>query len=820
MAIEKNGKNVKCKKNKYEILRPSNVFLLKEITIQKRKLHYAFIGGMWYSKNKFSLESKISLPYPFSTYYVTKILDKKYDGKICRSLYYVKMPIIVLQFDKKCICIEFDPVIKIEGGEIIPFVSLREDEKHYTVSFYLFKEFYIKEKKYAWLGFGRKKKIVLDLKPGDVFDFSVKIKEHRDWKEAVREFIEKKIPDKINIKNAKNIFEKGKEALWRSYDHLTGSFLQLPWSKAPGFTFVNSSYSLLSFEAIRLYYFMKWYRETRDTDFLEWSLRLKNLFKNPRLIKKDLRRGEGIVWYNMTNLSKQGLEGFFYLDCGYGGYPGGQGTITFNLLRYLELNEDKDIEKLVKDGLEYILSTQNRNGSWPMAIHQEGLVRFRPENLEKYETYGGTAECVRALIQGYKRFKDKKMLDSAFKGLKYLEANYPICYHGLRDIGINEAEAFSAVSIIEAFLDAYEFKKDKKYLENALVYAYYTLTWFYLYDTIKLKLMFNFHPISESITPRLSPYESALIVSTYLRLHKLTKDTLWKKIAKLAFIETTRWISKNGGLCEGIFPRFLDKLESLPMEQTFATVELLKASSKFFKPYKKREDSNRKKINEKIKFVKNDKELSIIYDKEEILRFDVEKFKIVFLKGANLNEYGISFSFFDSYLRKNIIGVKKFLRGKYGKYILGIGEIKRFIKGVYPPKTFDRIEIDPFEKYEKKDCGIMISKNYVDIYCETDLHRIECKVNVFVEKEKICIHFDPVVVKVLNHDVPCKKILFPIIGAKLKEKKGNVLQFDGFAVEGDFKDTIEGNNITVVDQTLATNWTHGGIYRGKFRIEI
>ena len=132
---------------------------------------------MWYSKKDFSLNHEdISLPYPFSTYYTTKILDKRYNDVTYRSLYYVKMPVVVLQFQDECICVEFDPVIQYGNQEIIPFISLSEDKEYYVVSFYLFNEFYIKEKKYAWLGVGKKKNITLDFKSGDSFQFSVKMK--------------------------------------------------------------------------------------------------------------------------------------------------------------------------------------------------------------------------------------------------------------------------------------------------------------------------------------------------------------------------------------------------------------------------------------------------------------------------------------------------------------------------------------------------------------------------------------------------------------------------------------------------------------------
>ena len=806
--------------NCYTIKLDKDRYILKRYYVEKaKKLLYAFIGGMWYSKNVFSLEQDISLPYPFSTYYTFKILDKKCDDELCRSLLYVKMPLIVLQFEDKCVAIEFDPLIKINGKEIFPFISLSENKEHYIITFYLFKEFEIKEKESAWLGIGKKKRIEVEIKPGDDFHFSVKIKEYKKWQDAVRKSAER--AENVDIKDAKEVFEKGKQALWRSYDHLTGTFLQLPWRNATGFTFVNSSYSLLTYDAVRLYCFTKWYEESGDKDFREWSEKLRNLFTNPKLYKRDLKRGKGIVWYNMTNLTKNGLQGYFYMDCGYGGYPGGQATIAFHLLQYLNYRDDAEIEHLVKQSLGYIMSTQKKNGSWPMAIKQEGLIKMRPERLDRYETFVGTSECIRALIAGYKRFKDEEMKTSAFKGLDYLRDNYPICYNGLRDIGINEAEAFSAVSIIDAFLDAYDLTGDKELLENALNYAYYALTWFYFYDTDNLRLKYNFHPISFSITPRLSPYESMWIVSTYMRLYNVTKDNLWKRMAKLTYNEAVKWRSENGGLSEGVFPRGFDELKPLPMEQTFATVEMLRASTNFFQ-LDQRKPKEKSKVNRKT-VIKRDKEkLIFLYDGKEVMIFDLNKFKVTSIYGAKLNIYGISFSFFDSYSLKSKIKmrIKQRLRGKYGKFLLGLGDAKYFLQGVKKPEQYSKVKVNSFELYRKKKLHTYISGNMAKVSCETELHKIIFEIYINEEREQIIISFDPLIIEVLKHDISCKQVLFPTVGSASIRKTGTSLQFDGFEVRGDFKKVVETPDFTAVDQTLATNWTHGGVYKGKFEIMI
>jgi hypothetical protein len=819
MIHEEIDDNLSIEKNLYRVKNPFNSLLLKRIYISKKPLSYAFIGGMWYSKKEFSLKQDISLPYPFSTYYTTKILDKWHNNVCCRSLFYVKMPVMVLQFDHECICIEFDPVITCNNFEIIPFISLFEKDDTYCISFYLFNEFFVIEKEHAWLGFGEKKKKKLDLKQGDVFNFNVCIKKFNTWDEAVLQYADHKLPEEIKIDSAKKVFQQAKQGLFRSYDHLTGSFLQLPWKDTPGFTFVNSSYSLLSYEAVRLHYFSEWFSKTADKQFEMWRNGLRNLFVNKKLYKTSLTKGHGLVWYNMTNLTKKGLEGFFYMDCGYSGYPGGQSTTAFHLLKYLSYCEDTKIKGLVEKSLEYIVSTQNENGSWPMAIRQEGMLQFRLEDMSKCVTHGGTAESVRALLMGYKMFADEAMKDAAYKGLLFLQDRNPICYNGLRDIGINEAEAFSAVSCIDAFLDAYEDTKKEKYKEFAVLYGMYCLPWLYWYDTKNLKLKFNFHPISYSITPRLSPYESVWIVSTFLRLHHYSKNAIWKKVATALYNEAVAWVSSTGGLCEGVFPRFLESLYCLPMEQTFATVELLHASSHFFDIEKKGSDTKIEPSDPLIQLVQKDNCVVVFYKDSEVLRFNAAECRIVFLKGVSLNKYGISFSFPKAYDNSSKLKmlVKKHLRGKYTKFILSIADVKYFLQGVHAPKISDKIKIDMLKNHIKS-WDVSIDKGVIRGWCQTSLHKISYTISFCIKDKKFLICFNPLVIEVLDHDVAVPQVLFPVIGSSLLSSNNEYLEFDGCIVRCENNKIIMQDTVTAVDQTYVTNWTHGGVFQGKFDI--
>jgi len=72
----------------------------------------------------------------------------------------------------------------------------------------------------------------------------------------------------------------------------------------------------------------------------------------------------------------------------------------------------------------------------------------------------------------------------------------------------------------------------------------------------------------------------------------------------------------------------------------------------------------------------------------------------------------------------------------------------------------------------------------------------------------------------LNHDLSIGHTFFPVIGSKSKKRVGRQLFFDGFTVIGDFKDIVFSDDFTAVDQTRATNWTHGGLYKGRFDIVL
>jgi lanthionine synthetase-like protein len=822
MIYEKIDKDISCNKNKYTLLKSKEEYLLKQITIEKDQLQYAFIGGMWYTHEEFSFNDKISLPYPFSTYYTFKIIDKNYQNTRYRPLLYVKTPLLVIQLKKKCICVKFNPYIKHKGKDIFPFIGLYENDTSYIISFYLFSTYSIKTKKSEWLGRGKKETIQHSFKKNDSFKFSASVSYFDTWEKAVFDFFENKIDKQELIENPEVIFDHAKKALWRSYDDLTGSFLQLPWKTSTGFTFQNSSYSLLTYEAVRLNYFSKWYEKTKDRQFQIWKEKLRNHFTNQNLYTTPSKKGDGIIWYNMTNLTKKGLNGYFYMDCGYAGYPGGQASIAVYLLDYLTNNSDKELENIVKQSLTYLLSTQHADGSWPMAINQGGIIHFRKEKLSDYISYGGTGEAARALYQAYEMYHNKDYLKSAEKALAYLTTSYPISYNGLRDIGIMEPEAFSVVSIIYAFLDGYDLTNKNEYLQQAFTYATHLLTWIYMYDTSEWKMAYNFHPISYSITPRLSPYETAWIVTLFNRLSNYSKDPLWTQLAINCYNSVLPWISSTGGLSEGVFPHYQSTCKSLPMDQTFATVELMNASFPFIEKLKKDLKTLEKDNNNHVSFETQGNVLQILFDKKMICKIDAASCQITKIKDVELGSNGITLSIQGPYQIKNKIKhyLVKRIRGSIGKYLLGIKDATYAITGVKPPHRKEKQQIDLISNHINSATIECISNNKAIIKCTTPYHNITFTIQVTLEKKDIVIAINPFIIEVCDHDLTTNSVIYPLIDGKITHKTNTSIELDGCILKGAFQNIVHIDQCTGIDQTLETNWTHGGIFKSSLTIII
>lgn len=736
--------------------------LLEKIDIPKSKgkgdgnLKYFFIGGMDYARDFGFQESHNR--YPFTTYYIDRIDDVIQEGINYRSLFYCKLPLICLQFEDGCECIEFELPATCGYKKIYPFVGLKETSSSYYIIFKHFPEFILKHKDTAWLGREKKRKIKEGC--GEV-DFKVKRYRTEDWVEAVRGFVDSSVqrtesnPDANIDSRVNGVCWSSKEALRRSYDSELGTFLQLPWRKSSGFVFSLYSYSLLSYEAVRLSYFSQLYHKTGDPDFKSWMKSLRELFVNTELYRET---GNGLFWYNMTHYDGKKLRGYSYMDVGFAGYPGGQGLISRSLLEYLETEEDKDIEELVKRNLEFILSVQNGDGSWNAAI---SFKRFNPSSMmtKWSKSEGATAENVRALIRAYKRYRDDRYREAALKGLEYLQQKEPVCRNVLRDIGLEEPEGYSAILALNAFVDAFEVFGGDKFLEYAEIYAHHLLTFHYWYGSI----YGHFHPITESITPRLSPFESLMAVKAYKRIEETTGDKLWDEISNMLLRRTLELVDDNGGLSEGVFVKYDGELQTLVMEQTFATAELLHTVSSY--------DCYHYRPMERKKLELEYREDNIVV--EGFLEINKHHFNVL----DNKNNYSLEIEMSKPYKLSSRLKTL-FLNNlrRFGLFA-GVIDLKYLIKGVRPPEE----DVD-LQSLKGHITSYKVTERNKEVVVEAELSYHRIQVEVF--KNNSDEVFMNLSIDVKGHDLKCNKV---------------VISFD-----------------EVYDETLKTNWTHGGVYKRVF----
>ncbi|MCD6368058.1 MAG: hypothetical protein J7L45_03155, partial [Candidatus Aenigmarchaeota archaeon] len=528
---------------------------------------------------------------------------------------------------------------------------------------------------------------------------------------------------------------------------LLGTFIQMPWRNSTGFCMDKYSYSLLGFEAKRLNYFQRLYERTKDPDYLHWVKRLEILFLNKNLYT---RKDDGIVWYNTTHFDGKKLRGFFYLDIGYEGYPPGQATISYNIAEYLKSNKNSKLKKILRENLEYILKTQNDDGSWYSAL-PSGKLKKRAWEISE----GSTGSCVRALLKGYEIFKDKRYLEASVKALNFLDRKNIICKNVLRDISINEPEAFSAIVVLDAFLDAFGILKKNKYLKLAERYAKHLLGWIYWHDDFRG----FFHPISETISPRISPYETLLLIKTFKRLSKITGEMFWSEIADYLFSKIIDLVDDNYALPEGIFPKMDGSFQYLPMDQTFVTTELLEVLSMYGEYSYKRPKKRRLNIAEKNGYL----------NLENVVRINTNKFEI-YLRGKKLR-----IDFYSPYDRLSEIKTKLSKMLRILGFLNSARDIKYLVRGVEPPRKSTG-SLNSLESYIR---SFNINKKEDEVMINVGTRIYDVQINFYrTDHLKMSI-------KILtkDHDLICDKVL------------------------------INGK-----DFTLSSNWTNGGVFKKEFDV--
>ena len=751
---------------------------------------YIVLGGMKYIEKG---EERRALPnaktsFPFDRYYSQRIGPVSSHGRQFASSIYMKMPIALMEYPENVIYAMHKPIIFSKNGvRFLSFVHLSD-----TLIFSIIGDYSYLHKDTPWLGrpVRKRKRTLID--EGDVLELSTEIGVRKGrWKDVVREIFEKEIPSQK---------EKGKmrikKAFRRCYNKEMGCFMQLPYKKSTGFLFSDYSYNLISFESERLSAFHRAWRSTGDSEYLEWSKTLRKTLENPKFSKKT---SYGRVWYNSSVYNGKSLKPFTYLGDTYGAYPGGQAEIAYNLMIYSEESGYKGMEDAIKETLDYIINTQKDDGSWPMA-RKDTLFFPRPGVIKRKST-GNTAACVRALANAYMIYGDKKYIESAEKGVRWLNSGNPRGYNAVLDAGLDEIEGLSAIYSIDANIEMFKATGNEKYLKHAEEWGLHSLTWVYLWETKDLPIKYTMGPFSATITPRASPYETVKLSNSLYYLYVISGDEFWKSISDVLFQKTLDFVEKDGGLSEA-FSINEDRLVEIPVEQCFASTELLKS-------YINRDMLENERVDVEIDSQMTLKGDSIFSGDEEVMR--MENGMLVLFGGLKMG-----FSFYDVYSKaqKRELLIKKIWR-KLGKIGL-LRDIPHIFRG-YGEKERKK-GISPWENVEKSiDIG---DKNGPLVVFETDLHRIE--VRIYGNERHIIMGVD---VDVKEQDLDMAHfIMLPYFQGKpwKIEKKSIKFDFEDFFISVRSLDGLVPSSYgdyVGFDVTLETNWTHGGHHSSLISIE-
>lgn len=160
---------------------------------------------------------------------------------------------------------------------------------------------------------------------------------------------------------------------------------------------------------------------------------------------------------------------YAYYNTEYLGAAHGLSAILLALMACDDfLNKNPGAEKDIKTSIDYLLSTQTRNGNFPCATHDIGKV-LRPDcDQELVHWCHGAPGIVYTMAKAYLRWNEDKYLQSCIR------AGEVVWERGLLKKGPGICHGVAGNGYV--FLLLYRLTRDEKYLQRATVFAEFMTT--------------------------------------------------------------------------------------------------------------------------------------------------------------------------------------------------------------------------------------------------------------------------------------------------------------------------------------------------------
>jgi hypothetical protein len=533
------------------------------------------IGGLFYynrNVSKYCLTGtgdyeSINL---LDSYTHTRIFPHRFEGKIYVSSYYVGLPILYAQKGEKSFGFTFQPFLKTNGS-LVPFFfhySYENGKLKFSVNGFEPFTAYVKSDKAftGWREGGWEAPREISWTGVDDRLFKTQIFYKR--LDAILRKVCGKSANVVNI-DTDFIANKARRHLLAIWEEKNGVFAAsnsrfakktFELTVAPLFDTLLSNVYLLG-KAMGdeyLSHVSKKYKETILSD--DASVSFPEGFR---------------VWNNIAGFNRRLLFSNIY-NTGVGGFPGGQATIVRSLLaRFMRGDADPRLLNYGLQGAEWLRGALFGDGHWARSyvLPKMNYSATGSDTGEDSLSIGANAEGSSALFLAYEASRSEKYLHAARKALDFVNRfsmPWPLAFGYLRDNKMREADGISSVFAISANLKAYRLLEDKAYLDAALRWGWYLMTWVRIWKINDLPVDWSMDPLISSFKPRVSSFETALAASAALELFEATKDEFWLKISE-NIINRINVENSYLGYSEGLYISLDKELKSVPFESSYAT---------------------------------------------------------------------------------------------------------------------------------------------------------------------------------------------------------------------------------------------------------